>query len=137
VQLDIWALKTFKQSYDTYPDASNKSIYRQFKTLVSDEVVEVMGDESDYDSQFEQDVRDIIDKLPDSRILEIVCDLRTTRYYVTFVQQRAHLYTMAVEEQKYALNTTDLILPEQPTWLKTPQQYLKHLGKEISEIYRG
>lgn len=133
VQLDIWALKTFKQSYDSYPDATNKSIYQKFKALMSDEVVEVVGDEDHYDTQYEQDIRDLIDNLPDSRILEMGCDLRTTRYYATFVQQRVQLYESAVEEQKYALNTASLTLPEQPTWLKTPQQYLTHLGKEVSE----
>jgi hypothetical protein len=95
--------------------------------------MEVMGDENNYDSQFEQDVQDVINKLPDSRIFEIVCDSRSDRYYVTFVQQRVQLYTMAAEEQKYALDTSDLILPEQPTWLKTRQQYLGHLRKKINE----
>ncbi|KAE8442195.1 hypothetical protein EG329_003724 [Mollisiaceae sp. DMI_Dod_QoI] len=116
VQLDIWALKTFKQWYDAYPNAGNEEIYRQFKALVSDEVLEAMGHENNYDFQFEQDIGDILDNYP---IAE------SSKLFV--------IPALLAENQKYALNNTDLILPEQMPWLKTPQQYFTHLGNEVSD----
>ena len=133
VRLDASALNTFNHSCTTNPQLVSESFYNQFKDLVSMDFRDFVYDDGLYQNRIENKIQHELGKLSDDEILGILVDVHTSTYYAQFIQLRTLLYTTVVAERIQAMKASNLVVPQNLNWLRTPQQYLRHLTSECSE----
>lgn len=131
---DLWILDTCKRAWLWSTPKVNAQVDW-------DDLSEILGPvaldgEDIYDSQFEIRATELLDERSEDLIIDQLLGMRTCKYYPKLLNLSTTMSRMAVSKEQYASRTTNLTIPDEENWCKSPEKYIGYLVVETSSAVR-